>query len=258
VEKTGTIEIRVNGYHGSLELTPESYDIRELKDLIGHVEDLLFPSERKERPTIAYRVEEGSVRHLFTTSMQAVIAFNAVLGQVKAQNSIDFLEARTAAAIEAIQQESIKKGWSFSLSTNLPGTSEVRIDQNSLFQRTDDVWAEVEMYLYGKVTNAGGKEKANIHIAVEDKGTFLVQTPQSVLAGWETNILYKQYGLRVIGRQNMSTGEVDRTSLQFLELIDHHSRFDKAYLVQLRKKAGSWLKGIDPDSWLNDIRGNDA
>ncbi|MBK7086633.1 MAG: hypothetical protein IPH53_19070 [Flavobacteriales bacterium] len=87
MEKTGTIEIRIDGQNGTLKLTPESFDIRELKDLLGRVEDLLFPGERKDRPTIGYRNEEGSVKNIFTTSMQTVIAFNAVLGQVRQQQA---------------------------------------------------------------------------------------------------------------------------------------------------------------------------
>lgn len=258
MERTGTIEVRIEGRNGTLELNPESYDIRDLGELLTRIEDLLFPGERKDRPTIGYRVEQGSVRHLFTTSMQAVIAFNAVLGQINQQNSIDFLEVRTAKAIEEIQSEAVAKGWSFTLSAGLPGAERLVIDRTTAFQRTDDVWVDVELYLYGKVTNAGGKERANLHVSVPDKGTFLVQTPQEVIAGWEKNILYRTYGLRVMGRQNVSTGEVDRASLKYVELIDHQDRFEKAYLSELRRKAAPWLKRIDPDAWLNELRGGDA
>ena len=243
---------------GALELTPGSFDIRELKDLLTRVEDLLFPGDRKERPVIDYRNEEGSVRNIFTTSMQTVIAFNAVLDQVQQQQNIDFLEVRTASAIEAMQNEAIKKGWSFTLSTGLPNSAELVVDRETLFKRTDDVWVEVELYLYGEVIDAGGKEKANIHVSVPGKGVFIVQTPKQTIADLKESIIYKPYGLRVLGKQNMSTGEVDRNSVQFLELIDHQARFDKAYFAQLRKKASPWLKGIDPDAWLDEIRGADA
>ncbi len=258
MEKTGTIVIRIDGQIGALKLTPEVFDVRELKDLLTRVEDLLFPGERKERPTIGYRNEEGSVRNIFTTSMQSVIAFNAVLGQIKQQQNIDFLEVRTASAIEAMQNEAIKKGWAFTLSTGLPNSSELVVDRESLFKRTDDVWVEVELYLYGEVIDAGGKEKANIHVSVPGKGVFIVQTPKQAIADLKESIIYKPYGLRVVGKQNMATGEVDRNSVQFLELIDHQARFDKAYFDQLRKKASPWIKEIDPDAWLNEIRGADA
>lgn len=258
MEKTGTIQIRIEGLVGAMKLTPESFDIRELKDLLTRVEDLLFPGDRKERPVIGYRNEEGSVRNIFTTSMQTVIAFNAVLGQVQQQQNIDFLEVRTASAIEAMQNEAIKKGWSFTLSTGLPNSAELVVDRETLFKRTDDVWVEVELYLYGEVIDAGGKEKANIHVSVPGKGVFIVQAPKQAIADLKESIIYKPYGLRVLGKQNMSTGEVDRNSVQFLELIDHQARFDKDYLNQLRKKAGPWIKGIDPDAWLNEIRGTDA
>ncbi len=248
----------MEGHAGALKLTPEVIDIRELKDLLARVEDLLFPGERKDRPTIGYRNEEGSVRNIFTTSMQTVIAFNAVLGQVQQQQNIDFLEVRTASAIEAMQNEAIKKGWAFTLSTGLTNSAKLVVDRETLFKRTDDVWVEVELYLYGEVIDAGGKEKANIHVSVPGKGVFIVQTPKQTIADLKESIIYKPYGLRVLGKQNMSTGEVDRNAVRFIELIDHQARFDKAYFDQLRKKASPWLKGIDPDAWLDDIRGADA
>jgi len=258
VEKTGTIKIKIEGGTEAVRLTPDSFDVRDLKELLTRVEDLLFPVERRDRPLIGYRNEEGSVLNIFTTAMQTVIAFNAVLGQVQQQQSIDFLEVRTAAAIEAMQLDAIKRGWNFTLSSSLPDSGTLVINRETSFKRTDDVWMEVELYLYGEVVDAGGKEKANIHVAVPKQGVFIVQTPRKTIAELKESIIYKQYGLRVLGKQNMSTGEVDRNSVQFLELIDHQARFDKDYLNQLRKKAAPWIKGIDPDAWLNEIRGTDA
>lgn len=170
VEKTGTIVIRIEGQVGAEKLSPATFDIRELKELLTRVEDLLFPGERKERPTIGYHNEEGSVRHIFPTSMQAVIALNAVLAQVQQQQSIDFLEVRTASAIEAMQSEAIKKDWAFTLTTGLPNSAVLVVDRDTLYERTDDVWVDVELYLYGEVTDAGGKEKANIHVSVPGRG----------------------------------------------------------------------------------------
>jgi len=53
-----------------------------------------------------------------------------------------------------------------------------------------------EFYFYGKGTNAGGKDKANIHIYTEGMGTIRVQTPISFLEKYEDNILCKTLGVR--------------------------------------------------------------
>jgi hypothetical protein len=109
VEKTGYIEIKIDGSKGNLELSPDNYDIREIIAILENAENLLFPNDKKERPTISYKIEQGSVRHIFKTSIQYIIGFNAVIGQVSQSKNIDFLDLPTAKALENIQVVASKK-----------------------------------------------------------------------------------------------------------------------------------------------------
>jgi hypothetical protein len=59
-------------------------------------------------------------------------------------------------------------------------------------------------------------------------------------------------------KQVFKTGEIDKGSFGFLELIDYNTKYDVAYLKGLREKAMSWLTHIDPDTWLKEVRGYDA
>lgn len=61
----GTIEIRVSGLKGNLELSPDTYDIREIAQIFDVVESILFSGNKKQRPDILYSIESGSVRHVF-------------------------------------------------------------------------------------------------------------------------------------------------------------------------------------------------
>lgn len=92
-----------------MEHTPDNYDIREVLSVLEQTESLLFPGEKKERPVISYRLEAGSVRHVFQTSMQTIIGFTAILGQIAATQSVDFLELNTARAIEAFQDSALRR-----------------------------------------------------------------------------------------------------------------------------------------------------
>lgn len=258
MEKIGYIEIKVSGSKGNIELKPDTYDIKEVINIIEQTEKLLFPGEKKERPLISYKLEEGSVRNIFRTSMQAIIGFTAVLSQVQTSQNIDFLELSTAKAIESLQESAVKKNYSFEISTSLKESTKLKIDSTTHFYRSTEHWAEAEFYFYGKITNAGGKDKANIHLVVDEFGTVIIQTPQKFLAEQEENFLYKTFGIRTKGKQNTETGEIDRGSLTFLELIDYNRRYDEMYLRNLRKKAKNWLGKIDPDEWLKEIRGYDA
>ena len=258
MNKLGYIEIRITGAKGNIELKPDTYDIREVISIIEQAENLLFPGDKKERPTISYKLEEGSVKHIFKTGIQAIIGFNAVIASIALLQNIDFLDINTAKSIESFQQTSIKTGYSFNITTSLPDTNNLKIDTSTHFIRNSSYWADAEFYFYGKITNAGGKDKANIHIVTEELGTIYIETPQKFLAEREENLLYKTFGIRAVGKQNSETGELDKSSLRFLELIDYNKQYDEAYLKKLREKAKGWLTQIDPDAWLREVRGYDA
>ncbi|WP_103999577.1 hypothetical protein [Flavobacterium urumqiense] len=256
MEKIGFIEIRITGSKGNIELSPDNYDIREIISILENAENLLYPGDKKDRPTISYNIQQGSVKHILKTSIQFIIGFNAIIGQVNEVEDIDFLDISTAKAFENIQNIAIKKDYTFSIKTSLENTNEVKVDRTTRYFRTEAIWADAEFYFYGKVTNAGGKDKANIHILTSESGTIRIQTPISFLEEYEENLLYKTLGIRAMGKQHSSTGEIDTSTLKFIELIDYHPKYDDSYLKNLRDKARkSWLNSIDPDIWLKEIRG---
>lgn len=254
VEKTGDIEIRVHGKSGNMDLTPNNYDISQLAAILKNVEDLLFPTSKKDRPLVTYNIEEGSVRHIFKTSIQTVIGFSAVLGQVQSANSIDFLDLKTARAFENIQGLARQKNYEFEIKTSLKDTYELVINPATRFDRVENIWVEAELYFYGTIKDAGGKNKANIHIDTPE-GYIAIETGEEFLKGQEENLLYKKYGIHAIGLQNIETGEVDTKSLKLKELIDYSPTYDSEYLNGLIQRAKSSWKNIDPDSWLLNLRG---
>lgn len=257
MDKTGFIEIRITGTKGNLDLTPDTYDVREVIAVLEQVEGLLFPADKKDRPTISYQIQGGSVRHIFKTAIQYIIGFNALIGQISQRQDIDFLESATAKAFEEFQEMAVQRGYTFTIQTSEPNTNELYIDRTTKLYRTEAVWAEAEFYLYGRVTNAGGKDRANIHLQTDHYGLVIVKTPISVLEKFDGNILYRTFGIRVLGKQHTETGELDRSDLRFVELIDYHPNYDEDYLQLLRSKAKkNWLVSIKPDAWLSELRGN--
>ncbi|MCX6177487.1 MAG: hypothetical protein NTZ00_09060, partial [Bacteroidetes bacterium] len=186
MEKIGFIEIRITGSKGNLDLTPDNYDIREIISILETAENLLHPGDKKDRSTISYRIEEGSVKHIFKTSIQTIIGFNAIIGQVSEVQTIDFLDLGTAKAFENIQDIATKRNYVFSITTSLDNTNEVRVDKTTQFYRTEAICEHSE------------------------------------------------------------TGEVDTSSLVFIELVDYQPKYDEDYLNGLRDKAKkSWLGSIN-------------
>lgn len=68
-------------------------------------------------------------------------------------------------------------------------------------------------------------------------------------------MLYKKYGVRAVGKQNIETGEIDKSSLKLVELIDFTPKYDDEYLNSLILKAKAHWKNIDADEWLTKYRG---
>jgi hypothetical protein len=256
VEKTGKIEIHISGLNGGMELTPDNYDIREVIVILENAESLLYPNDRKNRPMISYGLLPGTVKHVFTTSIQYIIAFNAIIGQINQTKSIDFLDKKTALAIENLQKVSQKKGYTFEISTSLNKTNTIKLDTKTSYFRKENAWADAEFYFYGKITDAGGKDKANIHLLTEEFGLIRIQTPVEFLERYENNILYRSMGIYASGKQHLYTDEIDTSSLKFVDLVDYSPKYDEVYLNELREKAKkSWLASIDADLWINQIRG---
>src|SRR5690606_2981647 len=105
-------------------------------------ENLLFPTTKKDRPTISYSIEAGSVKHIIRTSLQAVIGFNAIIGQVGASNSVDFLETQSAQAIETLQENAIKNNFDLIIRTSLDQSNELKITSKTRFTRTQNIWVD--------------------------------------------------------------------------------------------------------------------
>jgi len=256
MEKTGYIEIKIDGKKGNNNVSPDNYDIREIITVLENAENLLFPNDKKDRPTISYSIEKGSVKHIVKTTLQSIIGFNAVLAQIASVQNIDFLDLNTAKAIEKFQEISKSHSYNFVLSTSIDKSSKLNITPATKFYRSEALWIDAEFYFYGKITNMGGVNKSNIHISTEEYGSLTIQTNKDFLEKYEKNPLYKRFGIRAVGKQNIDTGEIDKNTLLFKEIVEYSPKYDEDYLNGLIKKAAkTWNDISNTDKWLRDLRG---
>jgi hypothetical protein len=256
MERIGYIEIKVNGKKGNLDLTPDSYDIRDVIAVLEQAENLLFPDNKKDRPTISYDIQEGSVKHIIKTAFQVILGFNAVIGQIQQSNNvIDFLQPETAKAFEFFQETAKKQNVVFEISTSIPNTSKISVDKDTKFIRSEETWVNAEFYFYGIVTDFGGKSEANIHLDTKNYGLLKIKADKKLLGDYESNPLYKSYGVRAKGKQNITTGEIDKSSLKLLEIINYNPSYKEDYIKSLINKARKSWEGVrDADEWLSQFR----
>lgn len=254
MDQRGTIEIRVSGNKGNLGLSPDHYDIKEIAQLFDTVESILFSGNKKQRPEITYSIESGSVRHIFKTSFQSIVAASAILANVLETGSIDKLELPTARAIEKLQSDAISKNYEFTISTSEWRGGELKITPQTHYRRSEEMWVDAEIYLYGTLTDAGGKDKSNIHLDTKEYGQVTIDADKEYLRNIEENLLYKEYGVRARGKQSLATGDIDLSSLKLISLQGYRPVYDEAYLNGLIAKASKSWAGVDVDSFLSELR----
>lgn len=256
MEDYGKIEIRVIGRIGNEPLSPENFDIREIKSLFDVVETLLYPNHKHCRAPITYSLESGSVRNIFKTTLQSAAAFLAVVNLVQHSGTLEGLELSTARAFHEIQKSAIRNNFTYEFGTPDDEAPSLTISNRTSYYINENLWAEAELYFYGTLVNAGGKDKTNIHLLTKDKGLLTIATEKEFLQDLEENVLYKHFTVRAIGRQNIISGELDTSSLRLLQLSSYNPAYNEQYLSSLIKKATpKWENIADADKWVSQIRG---
>lgn len=66
---------------------------------------------------------------------------------------------------------------------------------------------------------------------------------------------YKKFGVRVRAKKNILTGDIDKSTLVLVELMDYQPKFDEDYLQGLIRKATPKWRGVNAGEWLANVRG---
>lgn len=223
--------------------------------LLSNIEPLLYPGMKSNRPNFSYRMEAGSVRNIFKVTKQAEAAFVGVMAMVASSQSIDTLELPSAKAIERIQDMAVKYNYDFEFKAGGNERGILSITPMTHYYHSNALWVDAEVYFYGTLVDAGGKDKSNIHLETKDFGMVVISVDRETLKSEERNILYKEYGIQAQGKQNIETGEIDKSSLKLIKIIDYSPSFDSDYIKGLIDKVGDRFDGIDVDECLSKIRG---
>ena len=165
------------------------------------------------------------------------------------------LDLPMARAIEKLQTDAISKNYEFAISTSEWRNGVLRITPQTHYQRSSEIWADAEIYLYGTLTDAGGKDRSNIHLDTKEYGQVTIDSDKDYLKSIQENLLYKEFGVRVRGKQSLATGEIDVTSLKLVSLQGYRPKYDEDYLNSLIAKASRSWSGVDVDSFISDLRG---
>lgn len=255
MQNQGQVIIHVEGKYGAEPLTPDNYDISLVRDLLEYASAMLDLEKRKDRPVATFHVEKGSVKNVITVSKQKAVEFASILTlMLSTTNPLDALEPKTAVAFENFQKFAVQNNLSLGIHSSENEHSVVNITPQTELRRTESLWVDAEVYYYGTLIDAGGKNKSNIHLDTKD-GAVKIDADKEYLANYQGNPLYRKFGVVATAKQNILTGAIDSSSLKLKKLIEFEPKFDIDYLNEkINASTPVWSK-VDVDEFLHEIRG---
>lgn len=254
MEEQGHIEIRINGLVGNKPLKPIDIDIAEIKEIISDVETFLYPTrgEKAERPHISYKLEEGSARNLFYLPISGVLLFNGLSGEINNRGNVDFLDFKRAEVIDKFQRKAKEKNLEISFYSSSNTKPILKINQETQFFKISATHIETEFVLYGKINEEGGNNP-NFHLLTKEYGKLVISASEQQLLEGEKR-LFKIYGVRAKGKQNLADGKP--FDLKLIDYITYNPNYNDHKLDLLIERASvKWNTILNVDSWLNEIRG---
>lgn len=254
MEEQGYIEIKIDGVVGNKPLKPIDIDIADIKEIISDVETFLYPTrgEKAERPHISYKIEEGSARNLFYLPISSVLLFNGLASEIKNRGNIDFLDNKRSEIIDKFQRKAKENNFEISFLSSSTTEPILKINKETNFFKIVATFIDTEFVLYGKVNEEGGNNP-NFHLLTKEYGKLVISaTEQQLLEGEKR--LFKIYGIRAKGKQNLSDGRP--FDLKLVDYITYNPNYDEHKLDLLIERASiNWNAVPNVDIWLNEIRG---
>jgi hypothetical protein len=254
MNQQGQLQFSVNDRIENIDVSPSHVTLALLGEFSKDVSDFLKGSNNEfDSKTGIVSIEKGSlsiaVGLLIASTVQADIA------RLNSNTSLSLIDPKRAEIIEEWQKRSAKnKNRNYFVTDNKTGIS-FRVDSNSSFNRTDDIWVQVEKYLHGTVIDMGGKNKPNVHVALQDGTSITVSATQNLLKAETENRIYKEIVIHVTAEENLTTGELK--NYQLLEFVDYRPSYDETeFNLMVEKGTKAWADVLDTNTWLESLRGN--
>ena len=254
MEEQGYIEVKINGKVGNKPIKPIDIDISDIKEIISDVETFLYPTrvEKAVRPHISYKIEEGSARNLFYLPISSVLLFNGLSAEIKTRGNIDFLDNKRAEIIDKFQRRASEKNLEITFISSSTNEPILEITKDTSYFQIAANFIETEFVLYGKINEEGGNNP-NFHLLTREYGKLVISASEQQLLEGEKR-LFKIYGVRAKGKQNLADGKP--FDLKLIDYITYNPNFDEHKLDLLIKRASITLNAIsNVDNWLQEIRG---
>lgn len=250
-----SIELKIQGLIGNVPVTIKNYDISDLIELLEDSETLIRKPLNKDcsKDNITVSYEEGSVKLVIFATVFAINSLFADLNEATVSKSLINVDRNRADIISKWQQKvKANKDLTFTISDSV-NVLKIKIDKDSDFILPSPQFVDVEIILYGEIFDMGGKDNPNIHIDTENGVLKASCKKNDIIA---EHRLYSTCGIRVKAKQDISTMEISKEGMQFIEFINYKGKLEGDNLLKFIKDGTEAWKDIDDSvKWQRKIRG---
>lgn len=242
------------------EIAIDNVSLPLINEFSGQVMTFLRGSKRIDLNTVKAAVKTGSL--VFEVENETGLLDEAFEDYEKAFKfgSLGNIDSARARVIETWQQDARENpGRVYELIKGaFESTGEVEkivIDDESEFKQSKELWVPVEKYVYGRIYDLGGKNKANVHLELIGHGTLTIGAEAAKLTEDKTNRLYQNHLVRITAEENLKTRSLRNERLVTFEKYD--PQFDEdEFNAFVRKGKKAWASIKDSNGWLEELRGN--
>lgn len=170
-------------------------------------------------------------------------------------NDIDSGRARIVELWQSNSKANPDRSYVLTIGDNPTENSHIIISDKTNFVMMNNNWVEVDLYLYGKVFDLGGKNKPNVHLELDNGNTIKIQTSSNLLSTDEENRLYKKQLVRIKAKRNIQTSQLKEERL--VSFVYYNPQFDEKNFEEISEKATlAWKSVKSASQWVDEIRGN--
>jgi len=243
------------------ELSPTNTTLPILSEFLNQVINFLRGDSRIDLTKIKSSVDKGSLT--VTTYNELGILDKAIADYeyVSKYNSLDKIEQSRAKILhewESAAKENESRTYKLLISDDeATSVTAITIDKNTSFKMINNIWVNVDLYLYGRVFDLGGKLNPNVHLELENGTTIKIGALSTALSQDNENRLYKDQLVRIKAKQNINTHELKDEKLVSFEA--YNPSFDEDdFNYILKKSSAAWKIVPNAISWVEQLRGNDG
>jgi hypothetical protein len=248
MSETATIEFVLHGKVEGLEITPRTIGLSLFNEFNQQVETFIGGSQKLKLDQVHVEIAPASCVLRATLPVLVLSSLEPDLKLMARQDVLGELDIKRAEVVQKWQAK-VKYIPDLSYEVRPEGgvLPKVRISRETDFRVGEIVpWVSVEKYLFGRVVDMGGAQKANIHLKLDPSGkTLLVGASQGYLREQVENRLYHKALLHVRAEQHFQTGDLQ--NIQLIGFVDHQPAYnEEALRARLTIRPTNRSAGVPP------------